>query len=606
MENINAIKDTRKLYRKVKKSQHIVEKQTGIRCIMNATKDIAICNAGLVNGLSEEVVFENFAKYGPLEKLIMLPGKSCAFVSFKMLESAMVAYNNINGKLNIAQDNKPLHLSYVEALPENLFNTPNYEEKPPGLFVVNDFITEDEEQLLLSLVTFNETENDSTSLKHRQVRHYGYEFRYDINNVDKNEPLLNKIPVECDFLWDRLKKCSDFKSFCPDQLTVNYYKPGQGIPPHVDTHSAFEDPLLSLSLGSSVVMDFRHDSGKHIPVFLPQRSLAIMSGESRYDWTHGITPRKMDITPSENGLTVVQRGTRTSFTFRKVLLGDCHCIYTNKCDSFIKKQKADEIKENLAIELEKTHVHNVYDTIADHFSDTRHKPWPNVLDFVQSLEIGSVLVDVGCGNGKYLGHNRNVFDLGCDSSASLINVCKTRGFQVFTCNCLNIPLRNNIADGIISIAVIHHLANSERRLQAIKELVRVLRINGKALIYVWAKDQNKNQEKSSYLKQDRKNRKSDSIISVDKTETIAINEDVSLPVHTNRTQFQHQDVLVPWKLKNGQKENDENENKLFLRFYHVFQEGELDELCKKLNNIEIIKSYYDQGNWCILLKKIGQ
>lgn len=341
----------------------------------------------------------------------MLPGKSCAFVSFKTLESAVDAYNNINGKLNIAQDNKPLYLSYVDTLPENLFNNPNYEEKPPGLFVINDFITEDEEYLLLSLVTFNETENSSTSLKHRQVKHYGYEFRYDINSVDKNEPLSNKIPVECNFLWDRLKKHSYFKGFYPDQLTVNYYKPGQGIPPHVDTHSAFEDPLLSLSLGSSAVMDFRHDSGKHIPVFLSQRSLVIMSGESRYDWTHGITPRKMDIIPSENGLTVVQRRTRTSFTFRKVLMGECRCKYTNMCDSFIRKQKADEIKENMAVELEKMHVHNVYDTIADHFSDTRHKPWPNVLNFVQSLEMGSVLVDVGCGNGKYLGHNKSIFEV---------------------------------------------------------------------------------------------------------------------------------------------------------------------------------------------------
>lgn len=27
------------------------------------------------------------------------------------------------------------------------------------------------------------------SLKHRRVKHYGFEFRYDINNVDKDKPL---------------------------------------------------------------------------------------------------------------------------------------------------------------------------------------------------------------------------------------------------------------------------------------------------------------------------------------------------------------------------------------------------------------------------------
>ena len=38
----------------------------------------------------------------------------------------------------------------------------------------------------------------------------------------------------------------------PDQMTVNEYKPGHGIPPHIDTHSAFEDGIVSVSLGSQV------------------------------------------------------------------------------------------------------------------------------------------------------------------------------------------------------------------------------------------------------------------------------------------------------------------------------------------------------------------
>lgn len=50
----------------------------------------------------------------------------------------------------------------------------------------------------------------------------------------------------------------------------------------MDTHSAFEDPILSLSLGSSIVMEFRHQDGRARPVLLPQRSLLIMSGEARY------------------------------------------------------------------------------------------------------------------------------------------------------------------------------------------------------------------------------------------------------------------------------------------------------------------------------------
>jgi ubiquinone/menaquinone biosynthesis C-methylase UbiE len=46
----------------------------------------------------------------------------------------------------------------------------------------------------------------------------------------------------------------------------------------------------------------------------------------------------------------------------------------------------------------------VYENIASHFSETRHRKWPRVADFVTSFPVGSVFVDVGCGNGKYLGN----------------------------------------------------------------------------------------------------------------------------------------------------------------------------------------------------------
>ena len=43
-----------------------------------------------------------------------------------------------------------------------------------------------------------------------------------------------------------------------DQVTVNEYPPGCGIAPHVDTHSAFTETILSLSLGDRCVIEFRH------------------------------------------------------------------------------------------------------------------------------------------------------------------------------------------------------------------------------------------------------------------------------------------------------------------------------------------------------------
>ncbi len=51
----------------------------------------------------------------------------------------------------------------------------------------------------------------------------------------------------------------------------------------------------------------------------------------------------------------------------------------------------------------------VYELIADHFSDTRHKPWPRVAEFLESRPEGGVVADVGCGNGKYMGINKTLF-----------------------------------------------------------------------------------------------------------------------------------------------------------------------------------------------------
>jgi len=65
-------------------------------------------------------------------------------------------------------------------------------------------------------------------------------------------------------------------------------------------------------------------------------------------------------------------------------------------------------------DYEQKNVHEVYEVIATHFSDTRYKPWPVVEDFLNSLKIGSLGADVGCGNGKYIGVNPKLMILGSD------------------------------------------------------------------------------------------------------------------------------------------------------------------------------------------------
>lgn len=90
---------------------------------------------------------------------------------------------------------------------------------PSGLCVLEDYVSLEEESRLLQAVDWMSHSDDVTGeqaydllscsyyydnnnyymnvvflsaqreLKHRRVKHYGYEFRYDNNNVDKDKPL---------------------------------------------------------------------------------------------------------------------------------------------------------------------------------------------------------------------------------------------------------------------------------------------------------------------------------------------------------------------------------------------------------------------------------
>ena len=70
------------------------------------------------------------------------------------------------------------------------------------------------------------------------------------------------------------------------------------------------------------------------------------------------------------------------------------------------------------------HVYEVYDKIAPHFSHTRYKPWPKIEQFLNTLPEGSLVYDVGCGNGKYMGVNPGLYMLGTDRSIGLLTTAQ--------------------------------------------------------------------------------------------------------------------------------------------------------------------------------------
>ncbi|GAB0088157.1 Alkylated DNA repair protein alkB homolog 8 [Sergentomyia squamirostris] len=593
-------RQSKKLEKKTKRCQMIIEKEAGVQFTGTAEMNLAICNAGLSTGLQPESILSEIENTAGISSILMLPGKSYCFLTCSTVEDSQKIFKEFHGKAKLGQNNGIVYLSFCKNIPI-LENPWNVAMSPEGLIIIEEFITHEEEEKLIKWIPW-EDENIS-SVKHRQVKHFGYDFIYGSNNVDKRHPLERGIPTEFSYLWQRFRaQNSNVEWPTPDQLTVNKYEPGQGIPAHCDTHSAFTGPIVSLSLGSDAIMEFKKSTGENYSILLPARSLLLMTGECRYDWTHAITPRFMDIIPSDSkhaSLTVRKRSTRLSYTFRKLRNGPCDCQYPFFCDS--KKEESDSndkcIKLSaVAAKVEEENVHKIYNEIAQHFSETRHTPWRRVSEFIENFPSGSLVVDIGCGNGKYMLARNDIMKIGCDRSDLLLQVCHQRQLNVVQCDCLALPFRDESANACLSIAVIHHLASKERRIQAVKEMARILQMTGLGLIYVWAKNQEANNKKSSYLRQNKNLMENRAINEGDSSTT---SEGIALPIHTNRTQFRHRDILVPWKLKEAT-----NNHKTFLRYYHVFEEGELEDLCAKVKSIKIVNSYYDQGNWCIVFEKL--
>ncbi|XP_020835275.1 putative tRNA methyltransferase 9B [Phascolarctos cinereus] len=143
-----------------------------------------------------------------------------------------------------------------------------------------------------------------------------------------------------------------------------------------------------------------------------------------------------------------------------------------------------------AAQLERRHVHEVYESTAAYFSDLQGKAWPRVRQFLLEQKPGSLVADIGCGTGKYLRVNSQVYKLGCDYCGPLVDIAHSRGCEVLVCDNLRLPFRDRSFDAIISIGVIHHFSTAQRRTRAIQEMARVLAPGGQVMIYVWAMEKN--------------------------------------------------------------------------------------------------------------------
>jgi alkylated DNA repair dioxygenase AlkB len=178
----------------------------------------------------------------------------------------------------------------------------------PGLIYESEFLSEDEERALVAVIDQAEW---SDTLK-RRVQHYGWRYDYRARQIDASMK-LGELPPWAEQLARRLYEAG-LLPHVADQVIVNEYRGKQGISKHVDSELSFADGIATISLLESWEMMFSRSepAPDKETLLLERRSIAVLSGEARYAWTHEIPGRVKDSSGR-------RRSRRISITFRKVL-----------------------------------------------------------------------------------------------------------------------------------------------------------------------------------------------------------------------------------------------------------------------------------------------
>lgn len=184
------------------------------------------------------------------------------------------------------------------------------DSSPEGLSYVPMWLTERDQTQVLDLIN----NSDWSSNLGRRTQHFGRRYDYLSGRVGEKDS-APAIPELLHDLAERLYGERVMKKV-PDQIIVNEYvvddNNKQGISAHIDNIQDFGPTVVTLSLLENWTMRFTRDAHPTYDHLLEAGSIAILSGESRYEWMHSIPPRKFDI----NGGLKIPRNRRISVTFR--------------------------------------------------------------------------------------------------------------------------------------------------------------------------------------------------------------------------------------------------------------------------------------------------
>lgn len=124
-----------------------------------------------------------------------------------------------------------------------------------------------------------------------------------------------------------------FSQHLARQAILNLYPPGHGITPHVDLPGRYADGIVGVSLAGGCVMTLERvreneeEGGRldtlaggpsRYDVYLPPRTVYVLSGPARWAWSHGIPGQMYDLVRNGDGgaVATLPRSLRVSVTLR--------------------------------------------------------------------------------------------------------------------------------------------------------------------------------------------------------------------------------------------------------------------------------------------------
>lgn len=176
--------------------------------------------------------------------------------------------------------------------------------RPEGLVYQENFLTEFEEAELIAWIDSHPWNTEYS----RRRQFYGRSY--------KDPSIETSVPSLFQILAKRLFD-EGLVTAMPDHVLINDYLPGQGIAAHLDEMPHPDSQVVTISLLDTYPMEFaRIGTDEKYEQWLHRRSVAVMNGASRTEWTHEILKRKADVVQG-GGRRV--RGRRVSITYRTML-----------------------------------------------------------------------------------------------------------------------------------------------------------------------------------------------------------------------------------------------------------------------------------------------